>query len=276
MLQDDVIISHEPEPEFEPEPELQRLVPETGYRLRGPFLSFYEHYGPLLCGLPVSEERLEDGLRCQYFQCLALEEHQPGRVRLKRLGEAWLAIGAPLAAAAAPAAVAVDLTGKLVRHPQSTYPTRPLADIRYLVIHHTGAGPDIGPAQIAEEHVSGNGWPGIGYHVVVAPDGAVYRTQDLTVVSHHARQFNPVAVGIALMGNLAQAEPPPAQLLATADVVAGLLADLGLPLDALRGHGEMVPTDCPGERFLGGWKLALERATLARLAQPAATDGLAA
>jgi hypothetical protein len=272
MLHDDLMLKQPTESAPEPE----RVVLETGYRLRGPFLSFYEHYGPVLCGLPVSEERVEDGLPCQYFQCLALEEHLPGRVRLKRLGEAWLAIGAPLAAAAAPATLAVDLTGKLLRHPQLNYPTRPLADIRYLVIHHTGTGPDFGPTQIAEEHVTGNGWPGIGYHFVVGPEGALYRTQDLSVVSHHARQFNPAAVGIALMGNLAQSEPPPAQLAATADVVAGLLADLGLPLDALRGHGEMVSTDCPGERFLGGWKLALERAALARLARLPAADGVAA
>jgi hypothetical protein len=230
-----------------------------------PFLAFYEHYGPALCGLPITDARLEDGLRCQYFQCLALEEHEPGRVRLKRLGEAWLAQGEP--AAPPPPGPVAELGDSLARHPRQSYPRRALADIRYLVIHHTGAAAEVGPVEIAQEHVAVNDWPGIGYHFVVGADGAVSRTQDLTVVSYHARQFNPAAVGIALQGDFSQGPPPTAQLEATADVVAGLVADLGLPPDALRGHCEMVPTDCPGPHFLDGWKPLLERAVMARLAR---------
>jgi hypothetical protein len=255
--------------------ELERTIPDTGRRLRGPFLAFYEHYGPALCGQPISDEVWEGGLRRQYFQCLALEEHVPGRVRLVRLGEAWLAHG--LAdAPSGPAGALVDVAARLKRHPSQRYPERPLADIRYVVLHHTGAGPELGPEEVAEEHVEGNGWPGIGYHFLVAPDGTIFRTQDLTVASYHARQFNPVAVGLALMGDLAEADPPAAQLAAVADVCAGLLADLGLPPEALRGHREMVPTPCPGERFLAGWKPLLLRAVAARLARLAVGAGPAA
>jgi N-acetyl-anhydromuramyl-L-alanine amidase AmpD len=251
-------------PAAEVEPE--RLVAETGYRVVGPFLAFYEHYGPSLCGPPLSDVVMEGGRRCQYFQCLALEEHQPGRVRLKPLGEAWLAV-AGQAAAAEQAAAMVDLVDSLPRQPDQHYPERTLADIRYLVIHHTGAAADVGPATIAAEHVEANGWPGIGYHFVVGADGTIYRTQDLAVASYHARQFNPLAVGIALAGDLTAAAPTPAQLAATAALTAGLLADLGLPPDAVRGHREMVPTPCPGGLFLHGWKVDLDRAIAARLAR---------
>lgn len=251
----------------------ERRVPETGFSVAGPFRAFYEHYGPTLCGFPISDVRLEDGRRCQYFQCLALEEHAPGRVRLKPLGEAWLAMaGASASATETPAPVVVDLTARLPRHPRLHYPTRALAEIRYLVLHHTGAGAEAGPEAIAAEHVATNGWPGIGYHFVVDPAGVVYRTQDITVVSYHARQFNPAAVGIALMGDLANAGPPPAQLAAVADLAAGLLLDLGLPPDALRGHREMVPTTCPGEWFLAGWKLDLARAVAAQLVRVGAPE----
>ncbi len=253
-----------------------RLVPETGFAVAGPFRAFYEHYGPTLCGFPISDVRLEDGRRCQYFQCLALEEHAPGRVRLKPLGEAWLAL-ASAAAEATPAAepALVDLSARLPRHPRLRYPTRTLADIRYLVIHHTGAGPELGPEAIAAEHVESNGWPGIGYHFVVSLDGVVFRTQDLTVVSYHTRQFNPAAVGIALVGDLASASPIPAQLAATAGLVARLLADLGLPPDALRGHREIVPTTCPGDWFLSGWKVDLERAVAAQLVRAGLPEAVA-
>jgi hypothetical protein len=252
------------------EAEREMLIPETGYRVSGPFLAFYEHYGPSLCGLPISAVVVEQSRRCQYFQCLALEEHQPGRVRLKPLGEAWLALTGPataLADRAADPAAMVDLVDHLARHPELRYPVRALAEIRYLVIHHTGSAPDVGPEAIAAEHVGANGWPGIGYHFVVGADGTVYRTQDLTVASHHARQFNPVAVGIALAGDLAFGSPTPEQLAATAGLAARLLADLGLPPDAVRGHREMVPTPCPGEGFLNGWKRDLDQAIAARLAR---------
>jgi hypothetical protein len=254
----------QPEPQM---PAREEVVPETGHHLGGPFLAFYEHYGPTLCGYPITDVVMEDGVPCQYFQCLALEEHIPGRVRLKPLGEAWLATAATRGPATeTPAPPMGDIAARLPRHPHLTYATRPLADIRYLVIHHTGAAPDVGAVAIATEHVETNGWPGIGYHYVVGADGAIQRTQDLTVVSYHARQFNPAAVGIALAGDFGQALPPARQLEATAELLAGLLADLGLPPEAVRGHREMVPTACPGELFLGTWKPALMRAVAERLA----------
>lgn len=243
------------------------------------FRAFYHHLGPTLCGAPVSPLVEEGGMPTQYFQHVALESPLPGHVRLKSIGEAaWEA--RRLRSARPPTAttpVIDDLTGQLARHPGRAYATRPLTHVRYLVLHATGAPAHVGPHAIARAHVDDNGWPGIGYHFVVGAEGAVYRTQDLTVVSHHAAQFNPVAVGIALAGDLAHADPPPAQLAAAADLVAQLCWDLGLPATAVRGHREMVPTPCPGERFLDGWKPRLMRAVADRLetqAARAAADGL--
>ncbi len=245
------------------------------------FRAFYHHLGPTLCGAPVSPLVEEAGMPTQYFQHVALESPLPGHVRLKSIGEAaWEA--RRLRSARPPTATAPvidDLTGQLVRHPGRAYATRPLTHVRYLVLHATGAPAHVGPHAIARAHVDDNGWPGIGYHFVVGAEGAVYRTQDLTVVSHHVAQFNPVAVGIALAGDLAHADPPSAQLAAAADLVAQLCWDLGLPATAVRGHREMVPTPCPGERFLDGWKPRLMRAVADRLeaqAARAAAEGLGA
>ncbi|MFQ5460409.1 MAG: N-acetylmuramoyl-L-alanine amidase, partial [Anaerolineae bacterium] len=148
------------------------------------------------------------------------------------------------------------------------YPRRPLAAVRYLVIHHTGAGPAVGAADVAAEHVEVNGWPGIGYHYVIDRSGAVAKTQDLVVEAYHARQFNRAAVGIALAGDFASDVPAPAQLDAAATLLANLLRDLGLPTEALRGHRELVPTHCPGETFSALWKPRLLRLVEARLASP--------
>lgn len=235
-------------------------VAERGVSVRGPFLEFWEAFGRTVCGLPLTDEILVDGVRCQVFDNLLLEEWLPGRVRPMAAGAAWLAARArarPVGVnghgpGAAPVGL-VDLVGRLPAAPGAAYPTRTLADIRYLVIHHTGAPIEVGPRQIAEEHVQALGWPGIGYHYVVGADGTAWRTQDLTAISHHARQFNPVAAGIALAGDLSEADPPPAQLAGAAALLADLLDRLGLPLEAVRGHGEVVPTPCPGAAF-ARWK----------------------
>lgn len=247
------------ESEAPAEPQAETLrehsAPSPAPELEEPFRSFYAYYGPTLCGRPLGEVVIEEGHRRQYFASLAVEEYEPGRLRLVPLGEAWLALRAHRRASGGrdPLPV-VDLRRNLRHDPTQHYSTRPLCDIRYLVIHHTGAPATVGPHQIAAAHVEENRWPGIGYHYVVDLNGTVYHTQDLTVVSYHARQFNPASVGIALMGDLTAAQPTPPQLEATARLIAGLLFDLGLPLDAVRGHREMVPTPCPGDAFLRVWR----------------------
>jgi hypothetical protein len=244
-----------------------RFFPETGHSVSGPFLAFYEHYGSVLCGHPITGIVNENGRRCQYFQRLALEEHAPGRVRVKPLGEAWIAMrrASEMPTEGVPEPSVIDLTDRLPTHPTRRYATRSLDQVRYLVVHHTGAPAEVGPQEIAAEHVETNGWPGIGYHYVIDPEGVVFRTQDHTTVSHHARQFNPVAIGIALAGDLSDVLPPPAQLDRTADLAARLLVDLGLPPANVRGHREMVPTPCPGDLFLGVWRPRLAEAIAERL-----------
>ncbi len=239
----------------------RRVFGDSGYEVRGPFLSFYEHFGPTLCGAPISGELLMDGIRTQLFERLALQEHAPGRVRPRDLGSDWLRMARALHGengTSGPRAdlAVVDLIDTLPSK-QGGYPRRPLADIRYVAIHHTGAPAEVTPHDIAREHVEAHGWPGIGYHFVVGIDGTVWQTQDLSAVSHHVRQFNPVAVGIALSGDFAHASPSPVQLSRTAMLIARVLDDLGLPPEVVRGHGELVQTPCPGPRFYADWKRRL-------------------
>lgn len=233
----------------------------------GVFMAFYRHYGPSLCGEPLGEVVVEDGVPTQYFRNLVLEEPEPGRLRLKPVGAILqerraLRAGADWGAGPPPV---IDIADRLPRSEGRSYPRRSLAAIRYLVIHHSGGPADMGPAALAAEHVETNGWPGIGYHFVIGAEGSVYRTQDLAVASFHVAQFNPAAVGIALTGDLGDDRPGEAQLAALADLLASLCLDLGLPPRAIRGHGEMVPTPCPGPAFLRFWKAELLRAVEERI-----------
>ena len=253
---------------FDAAGEVERHFPTAGVSVSGPFLAFYEHFGPTICGTPLTGEVMFEGRRIQVFEHLALEENAAGLVRPRALGAEWMARLADSDGHRSDGDTLqiIDLTDQLSSLGSGgTYETRPLADIRYLVIHHTGAPPEIGPVTIAEEHIEGNGWPGIGYHYVVGEDGTVWRTQDLTTISHHARQFSAVSVGIALAGDLIDAIPPPAQIDRAAALAAELLDELGLPVSAVRGHREMVETRCPGDAFMRVWRPRLLDAVRQRL-----------
>ncbi len=243
-----------------------RLFPETGQVVRGAFLDFLNRYGLDLCGYPVTGESLEQGRPVQFFQNLALEQPEPGVVRPVPIGVELLAARAQLRRQYGeagtggqrrdplpPPPVALDnQVGQLAVHPTDRYPQRGLDEIRWLVIHRTGAPAEVGPETIAEYHVNRQGWPGIGYHFVVGPDGHVWQTNGLVTISNHARQFNASAVGIALTGSFGGPPPPDAQLEAAARLSVWLLDSLHLPLEAVQGHCDLTHTTCPGSDWLDG------------------------
>lgn len=250
-----------------------RYFVETGCTVEGPFLAFLERYGLEICGLPITNRLVEYGLHTQYFQRLALEELLPGEVRVKALGSELLRLRQdhPVIAAERMTSGASDkafnpptfalgrLVGQLSQHPTARYPSRPIDQIRHLIIHHTGVPASVGAEVIAGYHVTDLNWPGIGYHFVIDAEGRIQQTNPLTAVSFHARQFNTSGVGIALLGNFTNAVPPTAQLEAAALLCAWLGRELNLSMDAIKGHRELVAVTCPGEQWLQGaaWKYDL-------------------
>jgi len=150
----------------------------------------------------------------------------------------------------------VDLVDKLKKHPTKRYGTRPLSQIKHLVIHHSAVPPSVGPERIANYHVDNLGWPGIGYHFEIAADGTIYKTNHLETVSYHAAHVNPVGVGICFAGNFTDTIPTEAQLKSGAQLCAYLLQELDLDKDSIKGHKEFMNTQCPGKQWLEGkkWK----------------------
>ena len=125
-----------------------RFFAGTGHTVGEPFVRFLEHFGLTVCGMPVTEVLIENGVKTQYFQNLALEERAPGQVRVKPLGEIVLAAKRRDARrthrGGIPRPDIVDVAGALPRHGSRTYAVRPLAERRYVVIHHSGASSDGG------------------------------------------------------------------------------------------------------------------------------------
>lgn len=234
--------------------ERERYFEETGHTVHGDLLEFWERFGEELFGLPITEMFEEDGVAVQYFERVALESPAPGEVRLKPLGKEVLRLRH---AAREPRPMVVrppiiDVVYDLPRHPDRRYETRALARIRQLVIHHTAADPEVSVETVAQKHVNELGWPGIGYHFVIDADGRIYQTNDLTTVSFHARQANPTTVGIAFCGNFDEAVPKDAQVGSGGWLCAYLLRELSLPQDNVRGHQDLVSTECPGRNWAEG------------------------
>ena len=154
-----------------------------------------------------------------------------------------------------------DLTVELVRHDTKEYKTRPLRQIRHLIIHHSAVPATVGPKRIAVYHVKKQDWPGIGYHFLVGEDGTLYQGNTLETMSYHAVKANPHGVGICFLGSFMKQVPPPAQLQAGAHLVAWLMQELGIGLDKVKGHKEFMDTACPGEQWLKGkkWKQMLRQ-----------------
>jgi N-acetyl-anhydromuramyl-L-alanine amidase AmpD len=151
------------------------------------------------------------------------------------------------------------VTTTLPKHPTERHRQRKTGDVRYLVISHSAIPGTIQPAAIARFHVDRVGWPGIGYHFYLDDQGQVFKTNELTAVSHHVGPWDAVSIGICLGGNFQQEPPAPAQIESAAQLTAWLLHELDLPLDAIRGKNEFVDADSPGRQWLSGarWKSTL-------------------
>lgn len=244
-----------------------RYFEETGFSVRGPFLQLLEKLGLEVCGLPVSEEREEEGSLVQYFQKVLMVRLPSGEAALGNAGEKLLETREELKelkeALERPAPVVEppveDISDKLPRHPVGRYAKRELGAIKYLVVHHSAIPPNRGPEFIARYHVEKQGWPGIGYHYFIDQKGKIYQTNPLEIVSYHTRAYNSSAVGICLAGDFTSTIPPMAQISALGHLCAYLLEKLNLSKEAIVGHQELLPTICPGERWKE-WKSMLFKA----------------
>jgi hypothetical protein len=147
-----------------------------------------------------------------------------------------------------------DWAGRLPRHSVLRYETRPLADIRRLIIHQSGLPAEIGPEQVARYHVERRAWPGIGYHYFIRADGAILKTAPLESIAYHAGGDNACSAGICLAGRFDASPPTEAQIEATAALAGHLCGRLGIhaAVGGLVGHSEVASVECPGTLWLTG------------------------
>ena len=143
--------------------------------------------------------------------------------------------------------------GLLKQHEVKRYPTRPLSDIKRIVVHHTVTSGTLTPQRLAEVQV-GKGLPGITYHFLLSGDGTIYATQPLETITEQTTQpvVNADSVGVALAGNFTTAAPPAEQLDAAARLIAWLLVTHNLGNEAVVGRSELEKVGSPGSQWLSG------------------------
>jgi hypothetical protein len=322
----------------------------NGFTVRGAFLDFFDEWGQDRCGAPITEETVEDGLKTQYFERLALQQGQSGDVRLKTVGIEVQALritthelraqieelqervraleeqieegseddgpgqpddsepqepeesgpgapgdseeqqpdgdetgggeqGQPEQGGAPPESPIAEIVRpmwenivyELPRHTEKRYSLREMGSVRYLVISHTAVSPMVTAERIAQFHVEHLQWPGIGYHFYIDGTGRIFQTNELTTISHHVGDRDPIGLSICIGGNFTDEIPSPAQLVSGAHLSAWLLQELALSIEAVKGKQEFVDTQSPGYQWLAGkrWKdllyAAIQRAQSAQV-----------
>jgi N-acetylmuramoyl-L-alanine amidase len=137
-----------------------------------------------------------------------------------------------------------NIVGDLPKHKTVKSATRTIKDIKRIIVHHS-ADDNGTPESFAAYHVS-KGWSGIGYHFVIAKDGAIYQTRLLTVSSPHCKGHNSSAIGVCLVGNFDHYAPTDAQWEAAVWLFSQFKNTLKLEV---KGHRELTSTACPGTHF---------------------------
>ena len=183
-----------------------------------------------------------------------------------------LAVAAGARAADPPGQADVPRPPKFVTAKQWGSQPDPIADARrhtpqYVTLHHAGVlwTNDRDPVEFIrnmqawgkrrpelEQPPRNTFWPDLPYHFLIAPDGRIFEGRPLDYEPESNTKYELAGhIGVELMGNFEEQRPSPAQVESAVRLVAWLLAEQRLPLDAVSTHGKVAKgqTSCPGRDF---------------------------
>lgn len=165
-----------------------------------------------------------------------------------------------------PVRLFTDISAQLP-HSGAPYARRNLNQIKYIVVSHTAAHPQLSLDRIARAHIR-RGYPGIAYDFIVDATGQILKVTELEDVAQPDQVWSEQGVNICLAGNFNQGPPPLPQLDAAGRLCAWLAQNLGMTADSIVGLGELIRSESPGETFYHGptWKDVLTRQVRLHLA----------
>ncbi|RLD85347.1 MAG: hypothetical protein DRJ07_03220 [Bacteroidetes bacterium] len=142
-------------------------------------------------------------------------------------------------------------------------------EVRHCIIHHAaGSNTETDYTAVVRSyyilHTETNGWSDIGYNYLIAQDGTIYKGRDPgtgeqdNVRGAHFCGKNSNTMGICLLGNYMDVEPPEAALNALNNLLSWKLNKDGLDpfgtsfhvdrdLGTISGHRNGCSTSCPGD-----------------------------
>lgn len=125
-----------------------------------------------------------------------------------------------------------------------------LENVHNIIIHHIESVTAT-PEQIHQWHLA-NGWSGAGYNEYIRKDGTVYILRSDNIGAHCANNqinYNTNSYGIAVEGNYEiEKDMPIAQYQALVQRIKFHKSRFK-NVKKIGGHGEFIPTKCPGRYF---------------------------
>jgi len=147
-----------------------------------------------------------------------------------------------------------DISAQLYRTKKAR--KRKESSIDMIVIHHDAAPPPksgnwIARLQAYAHQHANEGWGGLGYHYVIAPDGTTFKCNPYTDITVHAGGANSRAIGIMLMGNfhIDGNVPSGAQLTALSALTVVLKQAIPTITHIIPHREVRHGTACPGQNF---------------------------
>ena len=122
----------------------------------------------------------------------------------------------------------------------------PMKTIEGIVLHRSGVKV-LQSVEIIHNYHKNKGWAGIGYHFYVRKDGSVYRGRPENMAGAHCPGVNSISLGICAEGDFEQEIMNDVQK----NAIVELIKDIKLRYNIkwIKGHREILSTDCPGANY---------------------------
>ncbi|XP_046666901.1 peptidoglycan-recognition protein SB1-like [Homalodisca vitripennis] len=130
-------------------------------------------------------------------------------------------------------------------------------EVPFVIIHHSGGNNNCSGRpcsqivrNIQHYHMHEKNWADIGYNFLVAPTGEVFEGRGWGIVGAHAVLYNHKSVGICLIGDYHQIDPPQVQMTAAKELIMqGVSKGKINRFYKLIGHRQIRATTCPGDKL---------------------------
>jgi hypothetical protein len=148
-----------------------------------------------------------------------------------------------------------------------TWPLSYPESVKKIIVHHTATTKNLDdPAQAIRDiyvwHTLSKGWGDIGYNYIIDQQGNIYegRYGGEMVVGAHAGRGNHGSIGIAILGNYQDEDPPEAVLTSLTALIRekseiykidteGSSLFRGETYPNVMGHRDIMSTSCPGDKL---------------------------